>query len=391
MGTRSLHSIRLATVLGLTLAALVTSAEAQQIIQHGNVTENQVSPANQQQDMIDFAHAKHLPRPTAPESAAVAAQQDMINNLVNRHQASAPAASGHESGAEGDGKENPVNLVAPALAPETTIEPQDFGALDHPFTTAKADLQPNATNSNWPYRASGRLFFKIGSDTYVCSASLIKRGVIVTAAHCVVAFGQNQFYSNWHFVPGYRNGHAPYGVWAGSSAFILSSYLTGASGECLGAICQDDIGVITLAPHTTGYPGTSTGWYGYGWNGWGFTANALTQITQIGYPVGLDNGMLMERNDSYGYTSPSNLNNTIIGSNMNGGSSGGPWINNFGLMPTLTGETSGPYPTSNMVVGVTSWGYSGSLQKEMGASPFLSTNIVSLINAACAGTSTRCK
>src|SRR4029434_8739657 len=82
---------------------------------------------------------------------------------------------------------------------------------------------------------------------------------------------------------------------------------------------------------TGDYPGTATGWYGYGWNGFGFTANGLTQITQIGYTVCLDSGFLMERNDSFGFQSVSSANNTIIGSLMCSGASGGAWVGNFVL------------------------------------------------------------
>ena len=91
----------------------------------------------------------------------------------------------------------------------------------------------------------------------------------------------------------------------------------------------------------------------------------------------------MERNDSNGFQSSSNSNNTIIGSLMCGGSSGGPWLVNLGIRPTLTGTTAGTAPGPGTVVGVTSWGFTSTGPKEQGASPFLSGNIVVLVNAAC--------
>ena len=78
----------------------------------------------------------------------------------------------------------------------------------------------------------------------------------------------------------------------------------------------------------------------------------------------------MARNDSYGYSNVTYSNNTVIGSNMDGGSSGGPWIINFGKAQVLTGETQGSAPNLNTVVGVTSWGYADKSYKEQGASPF---------------------
>jgi hypothetical protein len=151
------------------------------------------------------------------------------------------------------------------------------------------------------------------------------------------------------------------------------------------------VAVLILNTQAGGYPGTSTGWYGYGWNGYSFTSNHLTHATQLGYPAGLDSAAYMERNDSQGYVSSSNSNNTVIGSNMNGGSSGGPWIANFGLPAALTGETNGSAASPNIVIGVTSWGYTSASPKEQGAAPFTSNNIVSLVTSACGGTPAACK
>ena len=75
---------------------------------------------------------------------------------------------------------------------------------------------------------------------------------------------------------------------------------------------------------------------------------------------------------------------------MNGGSSGGPWVANFGLPAALTGETNGSFPQSNVVIGVTSWGYTSNAPKEQGAAPFTSGNIQVLITAACAATPAAC-
>ncbi len=305
------------------------------------------------------------------------------------------SAYSYSPGQAGNGIRNPVYLGAPQVfvANDTGTTPQEFGTSNHPFSTARADLSPLATNTSFPYRASGKLFFNIGTNTFVCSASLIKRGVVVTAAHCVANFGQSQYYRNWVFVPGYRNGVAPYGTWSVIQARVLNSYFTGADPCSVpGVVCQDDVAVLVVKASTIGvaYPGTSTGWYGYGVDGHGFTASGFTQITQIGYPVCLDNGALMERNDSQGVKHAELANNTVIGSLMCGGSSGGPWLVNFGIRPALTATTSGTAPQANTVVGVTSWGYNSTALKKQGASPFLSTNFTPLLNAACLAVPAAC-
>ena len=98
----------------------------------------------------------------------------------------------------------------------------------------------------------------------------------------------------------------------------------------------------------------------------------------------------MERNDSQGFVSGSDSSNTVIGSLMMcGGSSGGPWLENFGIRPTrnAVGGTppppNGTQPNPNVIVGVTSWGSTDPAVKHQGASPFTSNNIVSLLNSAC--------
>ena len=217
------------------------------------------------------------------------------------------------------------------------------------------------TQFYYPYRAAGKLFFNIGSASYVCSASLIKPGVIVTAAHCVANYGQSQFYSSWVFVPAYYNGTAPYGTYTGRSAAILTKYYNGTD-NCYqyGVVCPDDVAVIVLNKNAQGYlPGQITGTLGYGWNGYGFNSSGQSLITQIGYPVALDSGALAQRNDLQGFVSTSYSNNTVIGSLETGGSSGGPWTVNLGRAPILNGISPGTPAGANIVVGVTSWGYYG--------------------------------
>ena len=337
---------------------------------------------------LDFANAKPLSLPQV--SKAPSSQQQFAPTNVQKLFSSPGAVPGSNSG---NGKLNqiqlaPVKDLSKAAAPQFNAVPLEFGTTSHPFTIERADALGDNTQYYYPYRAAGKLFFNIGTDTYVCSASLIKPGVLVTAAHCVANFGKRQFYSHWAYVPAYNNGLAPYGVWYGQQAWVMSSYYSGTdSCATSGIVCQDDVAVMTVYAGSA-LPGTVTGWLGYGWNGWGLNSSGQTLITQLGYPVGLDNGYLMERGDSQSYVSTSQSNNTIIGSNMNGGSSGGPWIVNFGIRPT--GANNGTYPNPDTVIGVTSWGYISTLPKEQGAAPFTSGNITVLLNSACTAAPSTC-
>jgi V8-like Glu-specific endopeptidase len=384
----SFHRIAAYAMLAFTVFGCLSESSAQTVAKDQIRHVNGFTVLNiQRAQAVDFVSAKPMPLPL--NESFEDPTQAMIQAL-----SSPPSLgkSGYSPGAEGSGKMNPVFLGRPAVAQaESGVTPEDFGTNNHPFTTARADLFGLNDNTVYPYRAAGKLFFNIGTSSYICSASLITRGIIVTAAHCVANYGRSQFYSGWRFVPGYRNGSAPFGTWSAQQVWIKSAYYSGTDNCAVyGVVCPDDVAVIILNAQSGSYPGTTAGWFGY-WYGGGFTSNGLTQITQLGYPVGLDNAALMERNDSQGFISSSNSNNTVIGSNMNGGSSGGPWIGNFGLPSALTGETNGSFSPSNVLVGVTSWGYTSTGPKEQGASPFTSGNIQSLLNSACGITPTACQ
>ncbi|WP_230944775.1 trypsin-like serine peptidase [Burkholderia stagnalis] len=364
---------------------LATGALAQQIRTHGAVTQITLPERALQVAAIDFKNAKPMPLPrpiTAPAS--------MLDSLMYNARP-ALGVPGFAQGGAGDGKQRPVQLVAPIDLSQTGVQPQEFGTSNQPYTTSQVNAYGNNTQYYYPFRAAGKLFFNIGSATYLCSASLIKPGVVVTAAHCVANFGQRQFYSNWVFVPAYSNGSAPYGTWYGASATVMTSYYDG-SDPCAvaGIICQDDIAVIVLSPQGGSYAGNSAGWYGYGWNGYSYNPSGFALIDQLGYPVALDSGVYMERNESQGFVSASNSNNTIIGSLMTGGSSGGPWLVNLGMPPALSGTGFGNAASHNVVVGVTSWGYTDTTVKQQGASPFTSGNIVTLVNTVCGSTPAAC-
>jgi V8-like Glu-specific endopeptidase len=338
---------------------------------------------------IDFANAIPM---ALPESSLRPASQ---TEAMLKAPAVGFAKPRSRGGAPGNGRLSPLVLVPAKQTPDkgksNEVVPQDFGTGGVPYTTAQVNAFFDDTDVHYPFSAAGKLFFNIGTNTFVCSASLIARGVAVTAAHCVAGFGQGQFYTNWQYVPAYNNGTAPFGVSTAKSATVLQSYLDGTD-PCAtaGVVCQDDVAVITLNPLNGTYVGTNTGWLGVGADGYGFVSG-LTHITQLGYPVALDGGLLMERNDSQGHVDGSLSNNTIIGSLMTGRSSGGPWVVNLGIPPSLSGTSFGQASAPDVVVGVTSWGYTADEIKLQGASPFTSGNVFALLGAACSATPGACQ
>jgi V8-like Glu-specific endopeptidase len=293
-----------------------------------------------------------------------------------------------------------VQLTPPqAIESEpSAISPRNFGTLNHPFTTARVATKVRAVNPAivFPYLPAGKLFFEIDGSAFVCSAAVIKPRVVVTAAHCVSEFGANKFYSNFRFAPGYTNGRAPVGVWSYKRVFVKKSYLNGTDpcfSGAVGIVCASDVAVFVMNDRGGKKIGSVTGTFGFGFNNYGyvdFLRKRVNQLTQLGYPVDLDRGLLMQRTDSLSYIDGELARNQIIGSLMTGGSSGGPWLVNFGMAPSAPGLDPGQAPRSNVVVGVTSWGYESASLKEMGASRFTDRNIVPLVQQACAADRGNC-
>lgn len=378
-------AVGMAVVLGGSLPIAALGAPASVAAKGKFTVYTAPTTGNQAASMADIANAQAMPLPTV----ALPPVGPMDGDIAPQ----GAAKPGYAPGAAGNGKTSPVNLPAEGASSGSEllseigggITPQEYGTANLPYTTMRVDLAANNESKTYPYRAAGKLYFKDGAGSYVCSASLIKRGLVVTAAHCVASFGQKRFYTGWQFVPARYDNLAPYGIWNAESAVVPTAYYNGTD-SCAqrGVVCGNDIAVIRLAPQAGAFPGTQTGWFGYGWDGFGFTANNLALINQLGYPVTHDSGLRMQRTDAQGYVSGSYSNNTVWGSRQTGGSSGGPELVNLGVSPVLA-TPLGAEATANVVVGVTSWGYVAAGVKQQGASPFTSTNIVALVSTACTG------
>jgi V8-like Glu-specific endopeptidase len=258
-----------------------------------------------------------------------------------------------------------------------------FGAFGIPYTTTRVQegnmsaagwTSANRLSTTYPYRTVGKLTFRVGTGTSWCSASVIRRGVIVTAAHCIQRFGSGSTtYSNWQFTPGHYGAAgatpaqiAPYGTWAARAYVRPSSWANGTDTGC-GSARNNDLAVIAIAKNAQGrFIGDIVGGMSYGWNNYSFVTSPKTgnlhtaAVSTLGYPGLMDSGRIMQRTDGPTYTTTvCNAKQLWQGSNLTGGSSGGPWVVNFsGANASLSGNAVvGTAPTM-AVIGVTSWGSS---------------------------------
>ena len=209
-----------------------------------------------------------------------------------------------------------------------------------------------------PTSTHGKVFFTLGGNDYVCSGTALLSGnksVVWTAGHCVNE-GPGDFATNWEFVPAYKDGSAPMGVYVAEDLVTSSAWAN--SGDF-----SYDFGAAIVGPSGGTALTDRVGGRGITFNG------ARSQNYQsYGYPAAPPfTGQRLWRCNSPLQTSDNSANPPTlgIGCDMTGGSSGGGWI------------------VGNNVMSVNSYGYSN--QPNVMYGPYLGSVAQSVYNAAAAG------
>lgn len=302
-----------------------------------------------------------------------------------RHAPAAAQAPGSAAGADGHG---PLAYLAPAPhqlflpdaglpAPDGRaypplagqgVKPQAVGTDGAHYTSSRVfplftgAAAGYSADRAYPYRTVGILFFNVDGGGYLCSASVIQRRVVATAGHCVHSGSSEGFYTDFVFVPAYRDGTAPYLAWRWSYVTTTGEWAHGADE----VPNEADYAMLEFAdqPLTAGGPAVKLGEV-TGWLGWQTDSLAANHTSKLGYPCNLDNcdKMQIVTSASVQITEP---NNVEYGSDAQGGSSGGPWVQNFETL--ADGGGVGMNAGTNRIVGVTSYGYTDEEMKVQGAS-----------------------
>ncbi len=257
--------------------------------------------------------------------------------------------------------------------------PDAVGTQGLQFTSSQ--VYPSQADTTFPTRATGKLWFEKvpGSGSWwVCSGTMIKPGIVLTAGHCVSS-GSGAWYGSFQFVPGYRSGAAPYGTWTSwATATTTTEWFNGGGGVPNGG----DYSLIVFNKNSSGYRiGDYTGWLG-----WQYPSLVGKHVSVLGYPNNLDGGVINHRVDAQATSGSSNTG--LWGSDMTGGSSGGGVVLNLGktyasssTMPSDSGD--------NRLVSVVSYGPTATGPMYQGGSVFDSristmlTNMCSSFAWAC--------
>jgi hypothetical protein len=142
---------------------------------------------------------------------------------------------------------------ADAIAPTPLSE--SGGRVAKPLRAKRRGLHHRVgKTSSYPNRTEGRVFFSLGppnAGDYSCSGTAVRspgHRLVWTAGHCVYDPGVlgSGFATNWEFVPGYNEGHKPFGEWPASDLATTRQWKgTSVLG---GGETAFDFGAATVAP-----------------------------------------------------------------------------------------------------------------------------------------------
>lgn len=174
----------------------------------------------------------------------------------------------------------------------------------------------------------GALFSDDESGSHFCTASVVDspgENLLITAAHCISSGDDSdEFNTNIVFIPGYRNGETPFGVWTPEKMFVPPEWAKSGNPDY-------DIGFITLRP----LKGKNIEQV-LGANHLVTDATPPYNVHVTGYPASTDEPVSCA-NDA---TAVDDTQQEFVCGGLPSGTSGSPWVTNFDHT-THTGDIVG--------------------------------------------------
>ena len=187
-------------------------------------------------------------------------------------------------------------------------------------------------------RTTGRVFFTLGNGQYSCSGSAVaskNQDVVLTAAHCV-SDGAGHWATHWTFVPGYADGHEPYGSYPAQTYYVPAQWSAGADED-------DDVAFVVVGTAGGREVGAAVGGQPIEF---GYRAAAEAAF---GYPAEPPyTGQGLDYCEGTLQADPFGTQDEGITCAMTEGGSGGPWLSDFD-----------PRTGLGVITGVTTFRYSG--------------------------------
>ncbi|MEO7198479.1 MAG: hypothetical protein ABIZ50_08405 [Solirubrobacterales bacterium] len=273
--------------------------------------------------------------PVEPELAGDAAQTAAVP-------ASAPADPAYVP---------PAAAGAPAGATIEPGAPLQRGGIRGRAIVRDEVLDPAAPEA----RAHGKIFFTIPqgplAGDFVCSGTVVNsfnRRVVWTAGHCVYDLAGG-YATNWIFVPGYKDGTAPFGEWPARRLATTTAWQTSAN-------IHYDLGAALVVSNVAGQRLQEV----VGARGIGFDQPRDQLFSAFGYPAVAPPIEFTGQREFRCLSSSAGTDQPLgagpptmaIDCDMGAGASGGGWI------------------AGNTLLSVTSYGYVGNTDRLYG--PYLS-------------------
>ena len=178
-------------------------------------------------------------------------------------------------------------------------------------TGPHAPVAPRVTAGN--QAVVGALFTGGLSGGHFCTASVVVspgRNLLITAAHCLYDASKGGYKKDVVFVPGYKNGKAPYGVWTVDKMLVAPRWEKSADPDY-------DTGFLVLAPlHGRNIQDVVGG------NGFGADPAYRSRVRVTGYPDGTSSPV-----SCVNWTSKESATQLEFGcAGFTDGTSGGPFV-----------------------------------------------------------------
>jgi V8-like Glu-specific endopeptidase len=176
------------------------------------------------------------------------------------------------------------------------------------------------------FRRNGVIFFLAGGEPARCSGTSVNApnlSVVFTAGHCVLDESRRRWFDRlWVFVPGFRFGQRPFGVFPATDLDTTDPWISSRSEDA-------DVGAAVVGPNERGeLLGEAVGGDGIAWN------QPAKQVFDVhGYPAGPPFDGETQRlcaqtpflgHDLLSYLMDGPLN-LAVSCNVTGGASGGAW------------------------------------------------------------------
>jgi V8-like Glu-specific endopeptidase len=222
---------------------------------------------------------------------------------------------------------DPEGRIASAAAEQPSL------IYPFPFTRRPLEKQLRAVR---PYTSVGRVFFTRGGNDYSCtgvSVASAPRQVVYTAGHCLND-GTGKWSKNVVFVPAFHGTAAPYGRFPGKVLWVPHGWSSGGD-------FSFDLGAFSVGKNASGrFLQAVVGALGFAYN-----QSRIQHWNVIGYPaLSPFNGKRQQLcsashavDDKAEGAGPDTIG---IGCDMNGGSSGSPFVKDLGRGSYVNGILS---------------------------------------------------